>query len=575
MDDTPSFHKTNLRHAAQMEQGRKQILDVLCGNPATLQVLAQDYAAIKPSGKSVNELVHVHAHRFADDDDMADGVIRNRAERVAKRCLALSMRKTVSIADRRQLVDEMYDIRLPDKQMATVPDRAVEAEFCTAAHARRLELLISGSERHVREARTRLIEANLPLLRRPLYGYHERPDFQDIQSEGKLGLIDAADRWDHRSRLRFSTYAVPYIAGYASLWIQNHGSTMRVPTHRHAELNKLHHAETRHLAEHGEIPPVEILAKTLGMEPEKIQELRTVHRDDRPYEHPELYDVVWRDSRRAPEPHTPEAVSETVYRTQRHDGIRQVLRTLTPREERVMKERFGLDGEDEKTFSEIASSFQVSGTTISKIHARAVRKLRNPARASILVPLAAADAQIEKEGLVWTDAAAFAARRTARAAQDENWLKNAQAEMVEAHARETTARRLKQITAERAEAEQRAAFRRQARQDANDATALMDREQLRDALADPHARKMLEDPRLALRKGSKLLDLNELTRSLGVQQPARPEQGDSAGPADKPGASSPTQGDECCRRPLTRRSLDLTPQKGIEEFRAVKTARNL
>lgn len=234
------------------------------------------------------------------------------------------------------------------------------------------------------EAKSRLIDSNLRLVVNIAKRYcgYSLP-FLDLIQEGNLGLIRASDKFDYRKGFKFSTYATWWIRQAITRGIADTDRTIRLPVHMVDSVRKLKKVQGQFLTEYERYPTTEELAHELGITPEKVEEIMRAAHETMSLETPIgeegdscLGDFIPDDDIQAPE----EAASQSLLKQQLADA----LRTLSDREAKVLRLRFGLDDGQNRTLEEVGKEFKVTRERIRQIEAKALRKLRHPSRSKQL-----------------------------------------------------------------------------------------------------------------------------------------------------------------------------------------------
>lgn len=300
-------------------------------------------------------------HITEDDTDVDESIILEEEEEEDLEKIDLSVPEGISIED---------PVRMYLKEIGKVPLLNAEEEV---ALAQRMEI---GDV----DAKKKLAEANLRLVVSIAKRYVGRGMlFLDLIQEGNLGLIKAVEKFDYGKGFKFSTYATWWIRQAITRAIADQARTIRIPVHMVETINKLIRVQRQLLQELGREPFPEEIAKEMNIPVERVREIQKISQEPVSLETPigeeedsHLGDFIQDDNIPLPA----EAAAFTLLREQLVD----VLGTLTDREQKVLKLRFGLDDGRARTLEEVGKEFQVTRERIRQIEAKALRKLRHPSR---------------------------------------------------------------------------------------------------------------------------------------------------------------------------------------------------
>ena len=273
------------------------------------------------------------------------------------------------ILEQEGLVDD--PVRLYLKEIGRVPLLTPEREQDLA------QRMAEGDE----QAKVELVEANLRLVVSIAKRYVGRGMFfLDLIQEGNLGLMKAVDKFDYTKGYKFSTYATWWIRQAITRAIADQARTIRIPVHMVETIHKVSRYSRQMLQELGREATAEEIGEKMGMSADKVREIMKIAQDPVSLETPigeeedsHLGDFIPDDDTPAPS----EAASATILR----EVIERELHTLTPREEHVIKLRFGLYDGRTRTLEEVGKEFDITRERIRQIEAKALRKLRHPSRA--------------------------------------------------------------------------------------------------------------------------------------------------------------------------------------------------
>ena len=359
-ENTRAKYEEKIKTLLAMAKKKKNVLEY--------QEISDHFADLHLEEEQMDEILDaleksgIDVLRITDDDDIPDEeLLLSDEDEVDMENLDLSIPDGISIED---------PVRMYLKEIGKVPLLSAEEEI---ELAKRME---NGDQ----EAKKRLAEANLRLVVSIAKRYVGRGMlFLDLIQEGNLGLIKAVEKFDYRKGYKFSTYATWWIRQAITRAIADQARTIRIPVHMVETINKLIRVSRQLLQELGREPTPEEISEEMGMPVDRVREILKISQEPVSLETPigeeedsHLGDFIQDDNVPVPA----EAASFTLLREQ----LVEVLGTLTEREQKVLRLRFGLDDGRARTLEEVGKEFNVTRERIRQIEAKALRKLRHPNR---------------------------------------------------------------------------------------------------------------------------------------------------------------------------------------------------
>ena len=359
-ENTRAKYEEKIKTLLAMAKKKKNVLEY--------QEISDHFADLHLEEEQMDEILDaleksgIDVLRITDDDDIPDEeLLLSDEDEVDMENLDLSIPDGISIED---------PVRMYLKEIGKVPLLSAEEEI----------ELAKKMENGYQEAKKRLAEANLRLVVSIAKRYVGRGMlFLDLIQEGNLGLIKAVEKFDYRKGYKFSTYATWWIRQAITRAIADQARTIRIPVHMVETINKLIRVSRQLLQELGREPTPEEISEEMGMPVDRVREILKISQEPVSLETPigeeedsHLGDFIQDDNVPVPA----EAASFTLLREQ----LVEVLGTLTEREQKVLRLRFGLDDGRARTLEEVGKEFNVTRERIRQIEAKALRKLRHPSR---------------------------------------------------------------------------------------------------------------------------------------------------------------------------------------------------
>lgn len=413
-----------IKVAREIEETKKEINGVIMAYPGTVRELLNILPKLKKTGSLVKEVTF-----DLDEDESVENEIEDETRRVInllerlkitkermdaakkreekKACMEeiksiireINLGKKITetiITDMKRLVARIEELEKRIKESETTEEdakilkqelRRIEKEAGVSSRKlKKYVCKIIDAEKRYTEAKNVLVKANLRLVVSIAKRYLNRGlSFLDLVQEGNLGLMKAVEGFEYRRGYKFSTYATWWVRQAITRAIADQARTIRIPVHMIETINKIIKVSRELVQENGREPTPEEIASRIGLPPDKVRKVLRITKEPISLETPvndeedtHLSDFI--EDKRTPSP------QDSVIFNDLKEQLNKVLATLSPREEKVIRMRFGIGEKQDYTLEEVGQVFEVTRERIRQIEAKALKKLKHPTRAKKIHP---------------------------------------------------------------------------------------------------------------------------------------------------------------------------------------------